>query len=242
MKGDRQIPVLSMTSEGLPYIRLSRNQPPVLSRSIGRKLGAYRKAVNTITTLEEHGVEDAILEDQWEKLVAIQMRKEGISKGNGSSSPEEALNSFGGGVLVNRLWWEFRIARIWQDWMARGDALHRLVQEQRDLAATEKGEPAQLMQETLEPKLLEGQPLSIGVQRERTFLFGNQRSHTSTTGKTSSAGDHSFDSTYWVAMVQSQGPRLLRRYSALQREWLLKRQHLHEEWESLERESRKPRH
>jgi hypothetical protein len=42
-----------------------------------------------------------------------------------------STTSFAWSVRLTRLWWEWQVENTWGDWVARGEALNQLVEEQR---------------------------------------------------------------------------------------------------------------
>lgn len=105
---------------------------------IGRKGDVFQKKILKCVEIDEDLKQEAALEDQWERLVAAQMSREGLPveechAANGSHWP---CSSYSWSVQLSKLWWEWQLEKVWQDWLARGDALNRIVEQQKSRAST----------------------------------------------------------------------------------------------------------
>ncbi|KHN95949.1 uncharacterized protein MAM_06311 [Metarhizium album ARSEF 1941] len=132
-----RIPYVSTTAEGQPFLRLKKPQPKGLSRMVGRKGRIFTDKVRKLVGVDEKLGWDAAQEDSWDRLMAQQMRDEGVP---GEETERLAANdggqqayedSFAWSVQLTRLWWEWQVELMWRDWNARGEALNQLVEEQR---------------------------------------------------------------------------------------------------------------
>lgn len=149
LKGQRVVPMVAKTSEGQPFLRLPKfKQPHAMSRSIGQKTKWYIKNVQKIVQIDDETGQDALDEDKWEQVVEQQMRREGLSTREFSNNYE---HTFSWSVQLSRLWWEWKVNSIWQDWIARGEALQKIVDSERELADKEQGK----YREVPEPSLTE---------------------------------------------------------------------------------------
>ncbi|KAJ6438906.1 ubiquitin-conjugating enzyme [Purpureocillium lavendulum] len=141
----RRVPSLCSTADGQPFLRMAKPQPRALSRMVGRKDRIFQRKIYKIVEIDEDLVPAAVLEDQWDGLVAEQMRREGVRDAT-ATLVMDASAARGGGpkasyswsVQLARLWWEWQVERTWQDWTARGTALNQLVEEERALAERER--------------------------------------------------------------------------------------------------------
>jgi len=155
----RRVPSLCSTADGQPFLRMAKPQPRALSRMVGRKDRIFQRSIYKIVEIDDELVPAAVLEDEWDGLVAEQMRREGVTAldvdieapggektwhGNGATarsraaSAAAATSSYSWSVQLARLWWEWRVEKTWQDWTARGIALSRIVEEERALAELER--------------------------------------------------------------------------------------------------------
>ena len=132
----RRVPRLCTTADGQPFLRMCKPQSPQLSKLVGRKGRIFTSKILRLVEIDEELTHEAILEDEWEALVAAQMTKEG-------RTPEGGGGSHRWSVQLSRLWWEWQIERTWQDWVARGEALNELVEKERALSMQERGEARQ---------------------------------------------------------------------------------------------------
>jgi hypothetical protein len=130
-----RVPSVCSTADGQPFLRLKKPQPTSLSRMVGRKGGIFADKIRNLIEAEELGW-DAAQEDQWDDLVARQMRLEGVRDIDDDSlqsgrDGKMSTTSFAWSVRLTRLWWEWQVENTWGDWVARGEALNQLVEEQR---------------------------------------------------------------------------------------------------------------
>ncbi|KAG5952788.1 hypothetical protein E4U53_008072 [Claviceps sorghi] len=124
---------LCATADGQPFLRLKKPQPPGLSKMIGRKGVQFQSKILKYIEADGDLKQDAALEDMWEDLVAAQMRREGLfaeelRAADGSHSP---TSTYSWSVQLSKLWWEWQLEKTWRDWLARGEALNRVVEQQR---------------------------------------------------------------------------------------------------------------
>lgn len=132
-----RIPSVSATADGQPFLRFKKPQPKALSKMIGRKGRIFTKKMLKLLEADEDLTQEAALEDQWDNLVAKQMRNEGVaSEGEVAhrDTGKVSASSYAWSVRLSKLWWEWQIEKMWMDWIARGEALNQLVQEQRGQA------------------------------------------------------------------------------------------------------------
>lgn len=129
--------MVAKTSEGQPFLRLPKfRQPHAMSRMIGQKTRWYVKNVQKIVEIDEETLHDSLDEDKWEQLVEQQMRREGLSTRDFSKNYE---HTYFWSTQLSRLWWEWKVNSIWQDWIARGEALQKIVDSEQELADKEQG-------------------------------------------------------------------------------------------------------
>ncbi|KAF7560291.1 hypothetical protein G7046_g3839 [Stylonectria norvegica] len=139
LRGDRKVPHVVTTADGQPFIRTRKPQPRVLSRAIGRKTMIYRKKIYRIVDLEDEIMPSAMLEDNWDSLMRTQMRAEGLD------NPEPADGdhaTYCWSLQLGRLYLERGVESIWKDWVARGNALQQIVNQERAMADQENGSAA----------------------------------------------------------------------------------------------------
>ncbi|KAG5974434.1 hypothetical protein E4U58_003050 [Claviceps cyperi] len=128
---------LCATSDGLPFLRLKKPQPPALSKMIGQKGIFYRKTMLRWLETDEEPTWQATQEDKWEDLMATQMRQEGLSGVEVCDAEASRLltSSYRWSVKLTKLWWEWKLEKMWRDWMARGEALNKYYEEEKHPAS-----------------------------------------------------------------------------------------------------------
>lgn len=136
-QGPRRIPVLCTTANGLPFLRMKKPQPSALSSMVGRKDRLFANRVRKVVQIDEQLAYDAALEDEWDRLVDSQQRRETAAQGCPDDA-QDPTSTFSWSVQLARLWWEWKLDLMWEDWLARGRAYSILVEEERSLAEQEK--------------------------------------------------------------------------------------------------------
>ncbi|KFA67922.1 hypothetical protein S40285_05940 [Stachybotrys chlorohalonatus IBT 40285] len=139
LTGSRKIPSLSTTAQGMPFLRIRKPQPAIMSKMIGQCDRKYKEMMARLTSAEEDMAVDAALEDQWDRLVEQQMMQE---YGGDRKAPNEAHATFVWSVALTRLWLKWRVENMWQKWNARGEALNKIVEQERALLAQESADTA----------------------------------------------------------------------------------------------------
>lgn len=138
LAGERQVPRVFASAEGVPFLRFNKPQPRVLSRSIGRKNKVYVKKIGQILEIEEELAPNAASEDEWDRIVRKQMLSEGLNPPEPAEGPQD---TYKWNALLSRVWLEKQVDDIHKDWNARGRALGKIAEEERALAKKEKGAP-----------------------------------------------------------------------------------------------------
>ncbi|KFG79273.1 hypothetical protein MANI_008377 [Metarhizium anisopliae] len=131
-----RIPSVSATADGQPFLRLKKPQPRALSKMIGVKGRIFISKIRKLVEIDGEPRWNAAQEDQWDELMAKQMKAErvrGESERSGVNGGGQKVSesSFSWSVQLTRLWWEWQVERMWRDWTARGEALHQVVEEQK---------------------------------------------------------------------------------------------------------------
>lgn len=137
-KGERKIPSLCTSAVGVPFLRMKKPQPDMLSKIVGIKSRGWEKKIQLLKEMEDDMVPNAALEDQWDDLVEAQMKAESVSTTEDSSATD--TSTYSSWMQVGRLGLRWQVEMTWQDWVARGEALQRIIEEEKALAAQEKGE------------------------------------------------------------------------------------------------------
>jgi hypothetical protein len=128
--GRRRVPVLEKANF-LPFLRLTKPQPAVVSRVILQKIKRMNKIVLSLQDMMEETQEAAEWEDQWEKILKTGQQP--------VSAPRQAgphLASVRQDIYDVR----GRLLRLRLDDHARGVALQKLAMEEKALAEKEKAE------------------------------------------------------------------------------------------------------
>ncbi|PTB38620.1 uncharacterized protein TrAFT101_006636 [Trichoderma asperellum] len=146
LKGPRKVPSVSATADGQPFVRLKKPQPYAMSKMIGRKTNIFNDRIMNILDVDEWTASQAALEDEWDRMMDKLLAKENPEKTEGQASSRRPYGddyfpmgeTFGWSVQLSRLWWEWKVEKTWEDWTARGEALHELVEQERSLAEKEQ--------------------------------------------------------------------------------------------------------
>lgn len=133
--GRRRVPVLEKANF-LPFLRLTKPQPAIASRIIRQKVIRMTKVVTTLQTMSEETQEAAEWEDQWERILETggPVNASRPPRRNGPSGP------FLAGVKQDIYDLRGTLLRLRLDDHARGEAMQKLVVEERALAEKEKAE------------------------------------------------------------------------------------------------------
>lgn len=191
--------MMATTAEGQPFLRTSSLQPHDMSRMVGRKNRIFQSKIFKIAEIQDELMPDAESEDQWDRIVAQQRRKEGLPDEETFGDAEE---SYTWSLYLSRLWLEWKIEMTWQDWLARGKALQRIVDMEQELADEEAGkirEPESMARErtqSAEAANISGRGFNLLSPREIQ-------------GKAIVMDGHDiFSSQAWAAVVQSRNGML----------------------------------
>ncbi|KAK7414591.1 hypothetical protein QQX98_006528 [Neonectria punicea] len=132
--GERKVPVFGATAEGLPYLRVQKPQPRLLSMTIHKKQMVFVGKGRKLEEVDEVRMPAAEQEDNWEMLVRKELKAAGIEK---ESAHDEPFGGYQRSEVLSRLWHMNRMSKTWKDWVARGSALHQIAEEERVLAEKE---------------------------------------------------------------------------------------------------------
>jgi hypothetical protein len=148
----------------VPFLRYSKPHHPELDRMNGQRRKMWLETMERFKASTEKLVPEFALEDVWEHHLGNAAHKEGVdiadpepTRWTRSSSAQGKLEesdsplnsrSMGGDVkntytwtaLQTTLWYEYRLEMIYEDFIARAEALVNLREEERRLAALERGE------------------------------------------------------------------------------------------------------
>lgn len=134
LRGRRRIPVVFVTSQGVPFLRTKKPQPVRLECAL-RRQGQRRQArVTQAIELREVDSPAAKDEDNWERLVEGLQREEG--RGGELEGDGETF------AAAVRMGWQ-ALGRSLQnerlDWMAKTEAYVKIVEDERRMARLEAG-------------------------------------------------------------------------------------------------------
>ncbi|EEY23923.1 conserved hypothetical protein [Verticillium alfalfae VaMs.102] len=136
LRGRRRIPVVFVTSQGVPFLRTKKPQPVRLECAL-RRQGQRRQArVTQAIELREVSTPAAKDEDNWERLVEGLQREEGRGREREREGDSE---TFAAAVQTG---WQ-ALGRSLQnerlDWVAKTEAYVKIVDEERRMAKLEAG-------------------------------------------------------------------------------------------------------
>ncbi|KAF5658192.1 hypothetical protein FHETE_10020 [Fusarium heterosporum] len=133
--GERKAPVPGHTAEHLAFVRMKKPEPRVFSRALGRKTQIFRRDMLAMIDAETKIMSSARAEDGWDTMMNEMLREEGITDRISQDGP---LGSYRFSAALSRTWWAYTLEKHKQDWTARGEAVSRLVEQERVLAKREK--------------------------------------------------------------------------------------------------------
>ncbi|KAJ2975970.1 hypothetical protein NQ176_g5217 [Zarea fungicola] len=136
--GPRRVPLVATTADGQPFLRTSSLQPHDMSRMIGQKHKSLAAKIDKIVEIQDELMPANKMEDDWERIIARQMREEGLEDEE-VGAQVEIESTYIWSLHLSRLWYEWKIEMISQDWLARGEALQHIVDEEQRLADEEEG-------------------------------------------------------------------------------------------------------
>lgn len=135
LSGQRKVPHVVATAEGVPFLRTKKPQPRVLSKAISRKTRILHSKIYGVVKIEEEDFAIADQEDRWDRFVRKVQRAEGSVD---QVEPFTELGTYRWSQELSKLWLEYKLDTSWQDFSARGKALQRLVEEEGILAQKEQ--------------------------------------------------------------------------------------------------------
>ncbi|PHH68354.1 hypothetical protein CDD80_7582 [Ophiocordyceps camponoti-rufipedis] len=135
----RKVPMVAITAHGQPFLRINKPQPALLSQMIGRKETNFKKKIHKVVHINEDVMPAAECEDNWDRQMAQLMEHE-LGRDKVDPLDRDLYSSFRWSVILGKLWVELQIERTWQDWNARGLALHEMAERERALAEQESAE------------------------------------------------------------------------------------------------------
>ncbi|KAI6783601.1 uncharacterized protein J7T54_005630 [Emericellopsis cladophorae] len=233
---DRRVPQFVTDSYGVPFLRYSKPHDPKLDRMNGQRRKMWLATMEKFKASTDTLVPDFSLEDVWEHHLANAAHKEGAEiadsepmswiESSGAQGPLETTDNSPGPrslgnakdtymwtALKTSLWYEYRLERVYEDFVARAEALVNLRGEERRLAALEKGEDTnpsiQAVQQSINDHHQQGgQGGQIKVKsksirtcveaaREGEAKFGQ------------STGADRFDTPAWRNVVAQHGSKML---------------------------------
>ncbi|KAF4595746.1 ubiquitin-conjugating enzyme [Ophiocordyceps camponoti-floridani] len=136
----RKVPIVATTAHGQPFLRIHKPQPALLSQMIGRKETNFKKKILKVVHINDDLMPAAEFEDDWDRQMAQLMEHE-LGRDRVDPLDNDLYSSFRWSVILGKLWVELQIERTWQDWNARGLALHEIAERERALAEQESAEP-----------------------------------------------------------------------------------------------------
>ncbi|KAH7192502.1 uncharacterized protein B0J16DRAFT_61544 [Fusarium flagelliforme] len=167
--GERKVPVFGDTAEHLSFVRIKKPQPPGQSRSIGDKTALFRQCVAATKNVENKLAHEATSEDLWDGIMDRMLDGKDDTVGEGQESP---LESFRFSTTLSKAWWELKLSKINEDWIARSAALSKLLGEERALAKEEKqngvgSTDPRVAKETLDQILTEHRQKQAELEQEK---------------------------------------------------------------------------
>ncbi|KAI1307192.1 hypothetical protein F5Y03DRAFT_383936 [Xylaria venustula] len=170
--GRRKIPRLDLAGD-IPFLRLTKPQPPVLSRVLGQKVRRRAERAEKVTEIKTDMLPDAKLEDEWDAEMARLMLAEKGARGErgppsklAASAQWQAIHDVGAGLPHDESSHVYTLRqhgiRAIEDMLtsertndvARADAMRRLIIQEKALAAEEEAQRAVEKRARWEAKML----------------------------------------------------------------------------------------
>ena len=220
----RDLPSLCATAMGQPFLRMKKPQARALSRMVGRKERLFSERIANVTDVDEYLVPEAALEDEWDDMVR---RLQQQQKQPTDPVDRDLDATYSWAAQLSRLWYQWRVEQTWQDWLARGEALHELVEAERAIILRKQPEqgkdqkaPAHISKEDPFESMAKERRGSKPSREQQSRRKRNVRvvegeklpiMYKSSTYQANNA-DHKdpFAATAWNAIVQAERPRLVR--------------------------------
>ncbi|KAI0973465.1 hypothetical protein F4678DRAFT_27643 [Xylaria arbuscula] len=171
--GRRKIPRLDMAGD-IPFLRLTKPQPAVLSRVLGQKVKRRAERMEEVTAFRADELPDAKLEDEWEAEMARLMLEEKNLRGERGRPSQLAASAewqdtydVGAGSRQDESSHTYTLSRHGireiettlnrerTNEVARADAMRQLIIEEKALAAQEEAQRAVDKRARWEAKMLE---------------------------------------------------------------------------------------
>lgn len=138
LKKRREVPILAAETYGFPFLRYRKPQPIGLDKMIESHKMRWQTTLYKLLPLEEAVAPTVQWEDVWEEnLEKARCEEQGIDPPDWDEMDPNPQSSYTWAVHVGRLWYELTLERLWQDFVARGKALDKIVQEEKRLQAIE---------------------------------------------------------------------------------------------------------
>lgn len=132
----RRVPTMGAAAEGVPYLRFTKPQRPIVNKIIRRRRNLVIELVEKVKDLEEYTAAEAALEDKWEDLV-----EEHIELETGQAPPpREMEETYVWSAMGSRLWYEYKLQVLWDDMTAKGEAMWDIVELEKQHAEAKAGE------------------------------------------------------------------------------------------------------
>lgn len=136
LKGPRRPPKMATQALGIPLLRYARPGPIAWRNRVCQQVNLWQGRVDAIRTAEADWVVWGALEDRWDEAMQAEMARAGV-KPDPRDRADGHETSWIWSPLLSKLWYENRLEHMWNDWVARGEAMHRIVKEETALAVAE---------------------------------------------------------------------------------------------------------
>jgi hypothetical protein len=114
---------------------MKKPEPRVFSRALGRKTKISRRDMVAMLEVETEGMSSGKAEDRWDTMMENLLQAEGVTD---RVSNDGLLASYRFSAVLSKAWWGCALDKHTQDWTARGEAISKLVEQERALAKQEK--------------------------------------------------------------------------------------------------------
>lgn len=138
LKKRREVPTLVAETCGFPFLRYGKPQSEGLDHMIRSHKAQWMGALHKLLPLEEEVSPRVQWEDVWEENIEkARCEEEGMEPPTAEEMDPNPQSSYTWAVQVGRLWYELKLERLWQDFVARGKALEKIIREEKRLQELE---------------------------------------------------------------------------------------------------------
>jgi len=200
---DRRTPRLAKT-EDETFIRFRKPQPAFLHKKLRKKVKIKLRDIDRTKAYEGETMASASEEDQWEYIVARQMKEEGLRDVEQQNDPH---TSYRWSIALSLQWFRLRYERSQYDSAARGAGHQAFLDEVRRVQERPQALPTTATTQGPRPEHRLSVVKAVGGKKTHPLLVTIQK----LTGQRPTGSEvDPFAEPYWASLVEEQDPHLLR--------------------------------